>query len=89
MWVLGSGGLAQDYFPSDNPNLTDGKQVNWTLVYTITWDPQYVVLHVKLLNSSVESPNELSGTPSPVSPICEFKSYLTTKLEFNSTLHHS
>jgi hypothetical protein len=73
MYILGSNGLAELYYPNDNPNLTVGEPVNWTIgVYNHMGSLQYVVVRVKLLNSSLPSPDELSGTPSSVAPLTEF-----------------
>jgi len=73
LWILGSEGLAEHYYPNDDPNLRIGEEVNWTLgVYNHMGSLQYVVVRVKLLNSTVASPDELSGRPSPASPLFEF-----------------
>ena len=73
MWILGSGGLAEHYYPGDDPNLRSGEEVNWTLgLYNHMGSLQYVVVRVKLLNSTIASPDELTGTPSPAAPILEF-----------------
>jgi uncharacterized membrane protein len=73
MYILGSNGLAEHYYPNDNPNLTVGQPVNWTIgVYNHMGSPEYVVVRVKLLNSTLRSPDELTGTPSSVSPLLEF-----------------
>ena len=73
MWILGSGGLAEQYYPRDDPNLVMGEQLNWTLgVYNHMGSLQYVVIRAKLLNSTLAAPDELAGTPSPVPPIMEF-----------------
>jgi hypothetical protein len=73
MYILGSNGLAEHYYPNDNPNLTVGEPVNWTIgVYNHMGSLQYVVVSVKLLNSTLRSPDELSGTPSSVAPVTEY-----------------
>jgi len=73
MWILGSEGLAEHYFPDDDPNLGMAEEVDWTLgVYNHMGSIQYVVVRVKLLNSTIAGPDDVSGTPSPVSPILEF-----------------
>jgi hypothetical protein len=73
MYILGSNGLAEHYYPNDNPNLTVGEPVNWMIgIYNHMGSLQYVVVRVKLLNSTLQSPNELSGTPSSVAPLLEF-----------------
>lgn len=73
MWILGSDGLAEHYFPADNANLYPGEMVNWTLgVYNHMSSLEYVVLRVKLLNATDPSPNEQNGVPSPIPEIYEF-----------------
>jgi len=73
MWILGSGGLVEHYYPEDDPNLGVGDEVNWTLgVYNHMGSVQYVVVRAKLLNSTLASPDELTGKPSPVIPLFEF-----------------
>jgi hypothetical protein len=73
MYILGSTGLAEHYYPNDNSNLTVGQPVNWTIgVYNHMGSLEYVVVRVKLLNATLQSPDELRGIPSPVSPLFEF-----------------
>jgi uncharacterized membrane protein len=77
MYILGSTGLAEHYYPNDNPNLQVGRVVNWTLgVYNHMGGLEYVVVRVKLLNSTLTSPDELTGTPSGVQEIFEFNRIL-------------
>jgi len=77
MWILGSGGLAEHYYPNDDPNLAIGSQVNWTLgVYNHMGGLQYVVLKVKLLNSTLKSPDELTNLPSDAHAVFEFSRVL-------------
>jgi hypothetical protein len=72
-WVLGYQGLAANYYPNDNPNIARGEEVNWTLgVYNHMGSLQYVVLRVKLLSSTMPSPNDTLGQPSPAPAIFEF-----------------
>ena len=73
MWILGSNGLAEHYYPRNNPNITMDENVNWTLgVYNHMGSLQYVVVQVKLLNSTLASPDELPAQPSPSPPLYEF-----------------
>jgi hypothetical protein len=73
MYILGSNGLAEHYYPNDNPDLTIGETINWTIgIYNHMRSLQYVVVRVKLLNSTLLSPDELTGTPSSVAPLFEF-----------------
>jgi hypothetical protein len=79
MWILGSNGLTENYFPNNNPNLIPGEQVNWTLgVYNHMSSLEYVVVQVKLLNATETSPNEQTGVPSPVPEIFEFARVLVS-----------
>jgi len=73
MWILGSDGRLEDYFPNNNPNLVLGEEVNWTLgVYNHMSSLEYVVVRVKLLNATEISPNEVTGEGSPVPEVFEF-----------------
>ena len=79
MWIVGSNGLTEDYFPNNNPNLIPGEQVNWTLgVYNHMSSLEYVVVRVKLLNETETSPNEQTGVASPVPEIFEFAKVLVS-----------
>ena len=72
-WILGSEGTAQHYFPNDNPSIVLREEVSWTLgVSNHMGSLQYVVLRVKLLNSTMTSPNATLGQPSPAPTIVEF-----------------
>ena len=78
MWVLGSGGLTESYFPNNNPDLIVGETVNWTLgVYNHMSQLEYVVVRVKLLNATNTAPNEQTGLPSPVAVVFEFARVLS------------
>lgn len=73
LWVLGSHAKTEDYYPDNNPNLKVAEEVNWTIgVYNHMGSLEYVVVRVKLLNSTQPSPNQLVGSPSPASPLFEF-----------------
>ncbi len=73
MWVLGSGDLAEQYYPEDNPNLSVGQEVKWTLgIHNHMGSIQYVVVRVKLLNSTLQSPDDLTGEPSSAASLLEY-----------------
>lgn len=77
LWILGSNGLAEHYYPNDNPTLAVGEPVNWTLgVYNHMGELEYVVVRVKLLNSTLSSPDKLTGTPSSAQEIFGFSRIL-------------
>lgn len=73
MSILGSNGLAAHYYPGDNPNIMTGQNVSWTLgIYNHMGALEYVVVRVKLLNSTLQGPDEQLGSPSPIPPLFEF-----------------
>jgi len=77
MWVLGSNGLAADYYPNNNPNLTINESVNWTIGVNNHMSPlAYVVVRVKLLNSTTPGPDSSTGIPSPAATLIEFRRVL-------------
>jgi hypothetical protein len=76
-WILGSDGLTENYYPNQNPNLRVGQTLNWTIdIYNHMGSLQYVVLRVKLMNSTLASPNDSTGQPSPVPSLIEFRRVL-------------
>ena len=73
MWMLGPDGFAEHYFPGDNSNLRLNEPLNWTIgVQNQMGGLEYVVVRVKLLNSSLAGPISATGSPSSVQPILEF-----------------
>jgi hypothetical protein len=77
MRVLGSNGLEENYYPNNNSTLTIGESVNWTIgVYNHMSSLEYVVIRVKLLNSTILGPDELTATPSPAPTLLEFRRIL-------------
>jgi hypothetical protein len=79
MWILGSSGLSEHYYPSDNADLKIGENITWTLeIYNHMASIQYAVVRVKLLNSTEAGPNDSAGTPSPVPALLEFTRILTS-----------
>jgi uncharacterized membrane protein len=74
MWILGSKGLTSNYYPNDNANISMGEPVNWTLgVYNHMGGLEYVIVRVKLINSTLPAPNGFNGTASPVPELLEFR----------------
>jgi uncharacterized membrane protein len=72
-WILGAQGMAADYYPNGNTSLGVGQDVKWMLgVYNHMGSLQYVVLRVKLINSTMTTPNSTTGIPSAATPILEF-----------------
>jgi hypothetical protein len=72
--LLGEEGMAEHYYPQDNPNLIVGEEVHWTIyLYNHVGEVQYVAVQVKLLNSSMPAPNSTSCTPSPAPVVYEVR----------------
>jgi len=77
MWVLGSSGSVGSYFPDPNSTIHPNQLINWTLgVYNHMNSLEYVVVQVKLLNSTISGPDQIAGTPSSVPEIFEFSRIL-------------
>lgn len=76
VWVLGNGGLLQNYFPNNNTSLRANETLTWTIgVYNHMGSLEYVALQVKLLNSSDTGPNDISASGTPA--LVEFDRVLT------------
>lgn len=75
--VLGEEGLAEKYYPRDDPNIKIGEEVQWNVyLYNHMGETQYVAVRVKLLNSTMSAPNSTLSTPSPAPVIFEIKRFL-------------
>lgn len=73
IYVLGENKMAEKYYPNNNPNIPVGTRVTWHLGATnFMGSTQYVVLKVKLSNSTIEPPNDQEKLPSPAPEITEF-----------------
>jgi hypothetical protein len=84
MDILGQNGLAEHYFPADDPNVTIGASINWSIgVYNHMGSLEYVVVSVKLLNSSLPGPDETMGTPSPIPQLLDFRKVLADNETWN------
>jgi len=55
--LLGEEGMAEHYYPQDDPNIPVGDAVHWTLyLYNHMGAAQYVAVRVKLLNATTTAP---------------------------------
>jgi hypothetical protein len=72
--ILGEEGIAEHYYPDDDPNIEVGEDVHWT-IYLLNHmgEIQYIALKVKLLNSTMIAPNSTSFTPSSAPVVYEVK----------------
>ncbi|EMR72943.1 Protein of unknown function (DUF1616) [Thaumarchaeota archaeon SCGC AB-539-E09] len=72
--VLGEGGMAENYYPNDDPELEVGEKVHWSIyMYNHMGSVQYVAVRCKLIDSTISSPNSTSCDPFPVSHIYEIR----------------
>jgi hypothetical protein len=76
--VLGENGMAEHYYPGDDPNLKVGDAVRWTLyLYNHMGSAQYVSIRFKLLNSTMSAPNSTSCLPGSGPIFYEVRRVLT------------
>jgi len=76
--ILGSNKMAEHYYPNDNPNITLNTPVQWYLyLYNHMSEAQYIIIKVKLLNSTTPPPNSTSCTPSSQPAFTEIRRALT------------
>jgi hypothetical protein len=77
MRVLGENMMLEQYYPNDNPNIQVGSLVRWHVgVYNYMGSVQYVAVRVKLLNSTLSSPDSDGCVPSGVPAFFEFRHVL-------------
>jgi len=73
IYVLGETKMAELYYPNNNPNIPPGPKVRWHLGATnFMGSAQYVVLKIKLSNSTIDPPNEKEKLSSPAAVLTEF-----------------
>lgn len=75
--LLGRNGMAAGYYPNDNPVVKPGSQIDWS-IYTHNHmaSSQYITVRVKLLNSTMQAPNDNENEPSPFASLAEFPVFL-------------
>jgi uncharacterized membrane protein len=77
IYVLGDGGKAERYYPGNDPNIPVGRMVTWHVGATnFMSSVQYVVLRMKLGNSTIKAPDDTNHFPSPAPVLLEFKRVL-------------
>ena len=75
--ILGEEGMAELYYPGDDPRIEVGEEVRWTIyLYNHMGGAQYAAVRVKLLNSTVLAPNSTSCNPSPAPVVYEIRRVL-------------
>jgi len=77
LYVLGETRMAERYYPDDNPNIPVGRSVQWYLGTTnFMGSIEYVVIKVKLGNSTIKAPDDVNYLPSPAPVLMEFRRVL-------------
>jgi len=77
IYVLGETRKAERYYPNNNPNILVGQVVRWHLGATnFMGSVQYVVIKVKLGNSTIKAPDDVKYVPSPAPLLLQFKRVL-------------
>lgn len=71
--LLGEDKKAEGYYPNDNSTLKVGSQIHWYIyIHNHMGSVQNVCIRVKLLNSTMEVPNDREHKPSPFAFFVEF-----------------
>jgi len=77
IYVLGEAKKAERYYPNNNPNIPTGQVVKWYVGTTnFMGSVQYVVIKVKLGNSTIKAPDDAARIPSPAPVLLQFKRVL-------------
>ena len=77
VYALGTGGMANDYYPNNSPFIQTGESVTWFIsVSNQMGSFQFVDIRVKLGNSTIVAPNDTTVSPSPAPLIVEFKRFI-------------
>ena len=65
IYTLGSEGLAENYFPGDQADILPGTQLSWYVgVYNHMSTLMLVKVEFKLLNLTMQGPDQVNGIPS-------------------------
>ncbi len=76
-YVLGSNGLAADYYPQNNPNLHVNSRISWHVgVTNFMGSVQLVEIRVKLANETISPPGNVSYAPSPAPELMAFDQFI-------------
>ena len=77
IYVLGESRMAERYYPDNNTNIPVGRLVKWYLGTTnFMGSVQYIVIKVKLANSTTKAPDDVNYLPSPEPVVWELERVL-------------
>jgi len=72
IYVLGETRMAERYYPDNRTNIPVGRLVKWYLGATnFMGSVQYVIIKVKLGNSTIKAPDDINYMPSPAPVLLE------------------
>lgn len=72
--LLGEEGMAELYYPENDPSIEVNEVVHWTLyLNNHMGETEYVAVRVKLINSTMSAPNNILCSPSSAPIIYEFQ----------------
>jgi uncharacterized membrane protein len=75
--ILGEKVMAENYYPENNPNIELNNNVDWNLyLYNHMDKSKYILVNVKITNSSILSPNSTTCAPSPASSVYQIRRIL-------------
>lgn len=75
--LLGEDKRAEDYYPNDNPNINVSSPIRWYIyIHNYMHSVQDVKIRVKLLNATMQAPNDREHMPSPYPHILEVPVHL-------------
>jgi uncharacterized membrane protein len=74
MAILGDKGMAENYYPKNDPNIEIHEEVNWQLyISNKKKDTIFISIKIKISNSTVELPKSTSCIPNPATSIYEIQ----------------
>lgn len=75
--ILGDEQTLEHYYPFDDPTIGVNIPINWYLrLFNHTPEPQNLLIQVKVLNATQQSPNSTQCVPSPVPTTFELRTSL-------------
>lgn len=78
MGILGRNKRAEDYYPANGTIIKVGDLVLWHIYIYNHWDKiQNVSIRIKILNSTMPSPDDNNNEPSPIPPVSEIRLLLS------------
>jgi hypothetical protein len=75
--IIGEDGIADDYYPNNNMYVQIGMPIEWNIyLHNSMHETQYIVLKVKLNNSTMDAPNSTINKPSSAPVIYEIPYFI-------------